>query len=177
MIRDWINPFKLFRFLFPNGSLSDSVLYPKFAALRKSLPLSNLGAKLLFSGISFSCWSEVSISFFSLSFNWSVNTCADVSLMLDEESSVVKCTLSFPEFQVLIVLPEEVNNKPLRAFASAFSLARIVTATFSALNAAIRRMKGAGLISSRRDGPDHVYFLNKGRYRELQNFVNGLLSG
>ena len=43
-------------------------------------------------------------------------------------------------------------------------------------NAAIRRMKGAGLISSRRDGPDHVYFLNKGRYRELQNFVNGLLS-
>lgn len=41
-------------------------------------------------------------------------------------------------------------------------------------NAAIRRMKGAGLISSRRDGPDHVYFLNKGRYRELEHFLSGL---
>lgn len=41
-------------------------------------------------------------------------------------------------------------------------------------NAAIRRMKGAGLISSRRDGTDHVYFLNKGRYKELENFLKGL---
>ena len=43
-------------------------------------------------------------------------------------------------------------------------------------NAAIRRMKGAGLISSRRDGPDHVYFLNKGRYKELEHFLSGLFS-
>ena len=43
-------------------------------------------------------------------------------------------------------------------------------------NAAIRRMKGAGLISSRRDGPDHVYFLNKGRYKELEHFLSGLFT-
>ena len=41
-------------------------------------------------------------------------------------------------------------------------------------NAAIRRMKSAGLISSRRDGPDHVYFLNRGRYKELEHFLAGL---
>ena len=34
-------------------------------------------------------------------------------------------------------------------------------------NAAIRRMRDAGLISSRRDGNDHVYFLNVPRFREL----------
>ena len=43
-------------------------------------------------------------------------------------------------------------------------------------NAAIRRMKGAGLISSRRDGPDHVYFLNRGRYKELEHFLSGLFT-
>ena len=42
-------------------------------------------------------------------------------------------------------------------------------------NAAIRRMKGAGLISSRRDGPDHVYFLNAGRFRDLARFLEGLI--
>ncbi len=42
-------------------------------------------------------------------------------------------------------------------------------------NAAIRRMKGAGLISSRRDGPDHVYFLNTGRFRDLARFLEGLI--
>lgn len=41
-------------------------------------------------------------------------------------------------------------------------------------NATIRRMKSAGLISSRRDGPDHVYFLNRGRYKELEHFLAGL---
>ena len=44
----------------------------------------------------------------------------------------------------------------------------------SRTNAAIRKMKGAGLISSRRDGPDHVYFLNKGRYKDLEHFLSGL---
>ena len=43
------------------------------------------------------------------------------------------------------------------------------------VNAAIRRLKDAGLISSRRDGNDHVYFLNAGRFRELAHFVNGLI--
>ncbi len=42
-------------------------------------------------------------------------------------------------------------------------------------NAAIRKMKGAGLISSRRDGPDHVYFLNACRFRDLAHFLEGLI--
>lgn len=42
-------------------------------------------------------------------------------------------------------------------------------------NAAIRKMKEAGLISSRRDGPDHVYFLNAGRFRDLARFLEGLI--
>lgn len=42
-------------------------------------------------------------------------------------------------------------------------------------NAAIRKMKGAGMISSRRDGNDHVYFLNIPRFRDLAHFVEGLL--
>lgn len=42
-------------------------------------------------------------------------------------------------------------------------------------NAAIRKMKNAGLISSRRDGPDHVYFLNAGRFRDLARFLNELI--
>ena len=37
------------------------------------------------------------------------------------------------------------------------------------------KMKGAGLISSRRDGPDHVYFLNAGRFRDLARFLEGLI--
>ena len=42
------------------------------------------------------------------------------------------------------------------------------------VNAAIRRMKDAGLISSRRDGNDHVYFLNESRFRELMRFLDSL---
>ena len=44
-------------------------------------------------------------------------------------------------------------------------------------NAAIRKMKAAGLISSRRDGNDHVYFLNKGRFRDLAQFIESLIKG
>ena len=36
-------------------------------------------------------------------------------------------------------------------------------------------MKNAGLISSRRDGNDHVYFLNKPRFKDLIIFLNGLI--
>ena len=43
------------------------------------------------------------------------------------------------------------------------------------VNAAIRRMKDAGLISSRRDGNDHVYFLNESRFRDLAHFIEGLM--
>lgn len=43
-------------------------------------------------------------------------------------------------------------------------------------NAAIRRMRDAGLISSRRDGNDHVYFLNVPRFRELAQFIESLES-
>ena len=42
-------------------------------------------------------------------------------------------------------------------------------------NAAIRKMKAAGLISSRRDGNDHVYFLNKGRFKDLAQFLESLI--
>ena len=42
-------------------------------------------------------------------------------------------------------------------------------------NAAIRRMKSAGLISARRDGNDHVYYLNKGRYKDLADFLYKLI--
>jgi DNA-binding transcriptional ArsR family regulator len=42
-------------------------------------------------------------------------------------------------------------------------------------NAAIRKMKGAGLISSRRDGNDHVYFLNKPRFKDLRKFIDDLI--
>ena len=42
-------------------------------------------------------------------------------------------------------------------------------------NAAIRKMKAAGLISSRRDGNDHVYFLNACRFRDIIRFLDGLI--
>ena len=41
-------------------------------------------------------------------------------------------------------------------------------------NAAIRRMRDGGLISSRRDGNDHVYFLNRPRFKDLAHFIDGL---
>ena len=43
------------------------------------------------------------------------------------------------------------------------------------VNAAIRKLKDAGLISSRRDGNDHVYFLNESRFKELAHFIESLL--
>ena len=44
----------------------------------------------------------------------------------------------------------------------------------SRTNGAIRKMKAAGLISSRRDGNDHVYFLNRPRFNDLERFLRGL---
>ncbi len=46
---------------------------------------------------------------------------------------------------------------------------------YPSTNAAIRKMKAAGLISSRRDGNDHVYFLNKSRFRDLAHFIESLI--
>ena len=46
---------------------------------------------------------------------------------------------------------------------------------FQRTNAAIRKMKDNGLISSRRDGNDHVYFLNRCRFRDLANFIDDLI--
>ena len=42
------------------------------------------------------------------------------------------------------------------------------------INNAIRKMKSAGLISSRRDGNDHVYFLNKARFNDIEKFLKNL---
>ncbi len=42
-------------------------------------------------------------------------------------------------------------------------------------NAAIRKMKSAGLICSRRDGNDHVYYLNAGRFRDLIRFLQEMI--
>lgn len=44
----------------------------------------------------------------------------------------------------------------------------------SRTNGAIRKMKAAGLISSRRDGNDHVYFLNRPRFNDLEKFIESL---
>ena len=44
------------------------------------------------------------------------------------------------------------------------------------INQAIRKMKAAGLISSRRDGNDHVYMLNKGRFHEIIGFLQNLVN-
>ncbi|MCQ2070399.1 MAG: hypothetical protein MJZ68_04650 [archaeon] len=42
-------------------------------------------------------------------------------------------------------------------------------------NAAVKKMKSVGLISSRRDGDAHVYFLNAPRFRDLAMFLNDLV--
>lgn len=42
-------------------------------------------------------------------------------------------------------------------------------------NAAVRKMKSAGLISSRRDGDYHVYYLNACRFRDLARFLDRLV--
>ncbi len=39
----------------------------------------------------------------------------------------------------------------------------------------MRKLNGAGLICSNRDGADHIYTLNKGRFRDLGKFINGLI--
>lgn len=43
------------------------------------------------------------------------------------------------------------------------------------INQAIRKMKATGLISSRRDCNDHVYFLNKSRFHDIIVFLQNLV--
>ena len=38
----------------------------------------------------------------------------------------------------------------------------------------LRKMKAGGLVMSRRDGPDHVYYLNESRFRTLDRFIQDL---
>lgn len=42
------------------------------------------------------------------------------------------------------------------------------------INAAIRKMRAVGLITSHRDGPDHVYGLNRSRFHDVVLFIDGL---
>lgn len=46
-----------------------------------------------------------------------------------------------------------------------------------AVSSAMRKMKAAGLISSRRDGEDHVYFLNGARFKDLVKFLERCMEG
>ena len=67
----------------------------------------------------------------------------------------------------IVVLAEEEKRTPFPDGLFGMDAART--------NAAIRKMKAAGLISSRKDGLDHIYFLNKGRFRDLIHFIEGLI--
>ncbi|MFA6804590.1 MAG: helix-turn-helix transcriptional regulator [Candidatus Methanomethylophilaceae archaeon] len=40
---------------------------------------------------------------------------------------------------------------------------------------AIRRLSGVGLVCSKRDGPDHIYFINPARVSEMVDFFKGLV--
>ncbi len=43
-------------------------------------------------------------------------------------------------------------------------------------NAAFKNLMRAGIVNSRRDGPDHVYFIHVERLKDLQEFVNGMVN-
>lgn len=84
-----------------------------------------------------------------------------------------------PEFDIISTLADKdvltltrgLSEKELRSpfTEGAFGLDEKST------NQAIRKMKAAGLISSRRDGNDHVYFLNAPRFREIIHFLQKLI--
>lgn len=40
---------------------------------------------------------------------------------------------------------------------------------------AIRRLSGVGLVCSKRDEPDHIYFINPARVSEMVDFFKGLV--
>ena len=43
-------------------------------------------------------------------------------------------------------------------------------------NTALRRLLRAGLVNSRIDGPDHIYYIHVERFKELHDFVDGLVN-
>ena len=85
-----------------------------------------------------------------------------------------------PELDILVALADKnvleltkgLSKEELRSpfTEGAFGL------TESETNQAVRKMKAAGLISSRRDGNDHVYFLNTPRFSEIISFLQGLIN-
>ena len=42
------------------------------------------------------------------------------------------------------------------------------------VSSTLRKMKDGGLVMSRRDGPDHVYYLNRSRFMTLEKFIQDL---
>ena len=84
-----------------------------------------------------------------------------------------------PEFDILTALADKDVLTMVRGLAKEEARSPFPDGLFgmdsSKTNAAIKKMKTAGLISSRRDGPDHVYFLNKVRFRELADFLDTLI--
>ena len=83
-----------------------------------------------------------------------------------------------PEFDILSALADKDVLTMVRGLAKEEARSPFTDGLYGMeekrVNAAIRRMKDAGLISSRRDGNDHVYFLNECRFRELAQFIDGL---
>ncbi len=84
-----------------------------------------------------------------------------------------------PEYDMLLALADKDVLTLVRGLAREEARSPFPDGLFGmdgpSTNAAIRKMKAAGLISSRRDGPDHVYFLNAGRFRDLARFLDGLI--
>ena len=84
-----------------------------------------------------------------------------------------------PEFDILSALADKDVLTLARGLAEAEARSPFTDGLYGMdekrVNAAIRKMKDAGLISSRRDGNDHVYFLNESRFREIIRFLESLV--
>ena len=84
-----------------------------------------------------------------------------------------------PEYDILSALADKDVLTLARGLAEAEARSPFTDGLYGMeekrVNAAIRKMKDAGLISSRRDGNDHVYFLNESRFREIIRFLGSLV--
>ncbi len=84
-----------------------------------------------------------------------------------------------PEYDMLLALADKDVLTLVRGLAKEEARSPFSDGLFgmnrTRTNTAIRKMKDAGLISSRRDGADHVYFLNAGRFRDLARFLEELI--
>ena len=85
---------------------------------------------------------------------------------------------SDPELDILIALADPDVLTMVRGLAKNEARSPFPDGLFGmdskTTNDAIRKMKTAGLISSRRDGNDHVYFLNRPRFMDLEKFLQNL---